>query len=184
MQEIPRELIEQAAAGDTDAFAHIYRLASGFVYTLAYRVAGNRQEAEEITQDVFLKIHRYLGTFGFRSSFKTWVYRIAVNAALTAYQRTRRDRTHRVDLEKVEAVLPAPQAPDQREARELADRLLEKLNPDQRACLVLREIEGLSYEEMAQALGININTVRSRLKRARAAAIELGRRHHEMRESA
>jgi RNA polymerase sigma-70 factor, ECF subfamily len=184
MHDISRETIEEAASGDIDAFAHIYRAASGFVYTLAYRVALNKEEAEEITQDVFLKIHRHLRSFQFRSSFKTWLYRIAVNTALNAHKRLRKERMRRADVEDIENVIAAPVSLDDQGAKDLVRGLLERLNPDQRACIMLREIEGLSYEEMARALRVNVNTVRSRLKRARMALVELGRKEHELRESA
>lgn len=184
MQDIPRETIETAAHGDLDAFAEIYRAASGFVYTLAFRIAGNREEAEEITQDVFLKIHRHLREFQFRSAFKTWLYRIAVNTALNAHKRLRRERVSRVDIEGIEDVAAAPEKQDNKEAHDAVSRLLGRLNPDQRACISLREIEGMSYEEIARTLGVNINTVRTRLKRARAALIEMGRRDDALRESA
>ncbi len=183
MQDISRETIEEAASGNKDAFARVYQAASGFVFTLAYRIAGNKEEAEEITQDVFLKIHRHLGDFQFRSSFKTWLYRIAVNTALNAHKRLRKERMRRVDVEDIENT-PAPVGHDASGTQDLVRGLLEKLNPVQRACITLREIEGLSYEEMARALRVNINTVRSRLKRARVALIALGRKNHELRENA
>lgn len=167
-----------------DAFAQLYRASSSFVFTLAYRIAGNREEAEEITQDVFLRIHRYLRNFQFRSSFKTWLYRIAVNTALNAHKRLRKERTRRADVDDIENIVAAPQRHDDPGARDMLNSLLDRLNPDQRACITLREIEGLSYEEMAQVLGVNLNTVRSRLKRARAALVELGRKDDELRESA
>ncbi len=175
MEAIPRELIEQAQAGDIEAFEKIYRAASGLVYSVALRVTGNRQEAEEITQDVFVKIYRSIRDFRFESSFKTWAYRIAMNTALNAYKRMARDMHRREDFDTVIETRAADTdtvkelvGQEERQQREtLLESLLTLLNPDQRACIVLREIEGLSYEEIAQVLRVNINTVRSRLKRAR-----------------
>ena len=74
MQDIPKDVLIKAAEGDIKAFEHIYRVTSGFVYSVAFRITQNTQEAEEVTQDVFLKIHKNLKNFRFRASFKTWIY--------------------------------------------------------------------------------------------------------------
>jgi RNA polymerase sigma-70 factor (ECF subfamily) len=178
MQEIERELITRAGGGDMGAFREIYQRFSGYVYTLAYRIVSTKHDAEEVTQDVFLKIHRSLGAFKFESSFKTWLYRIAVNAALNHAKK--RSRVTMREVEEVfedPATVTQPDASKGIEAREAGQQLkilLDQLNPDQRACIVLREIEGLDYQGIARSLGTNINTVRSRLKRARETLLTLG----------
>ncbi len=178
MQEIGRELILRAGQGDMRAFRDIYERASGYVYTLAYRVTNTKHDAEEVTQDVFLKLHRSLNSFKFEASFKTWLYRIAVNAALNHAKK--RGRVTMREVEEVfedPATVTQPVARKRLEAEDAEHRLkalLDELNPDQRACIILREIEGMDYREMAQSLGININTVRSRLKRARENLMALG----------
>jgi RNA polymerase sigma-70 factor (ECF subfamily) len=177
MEDIPRDIIEKAQAGDMDAFESIYKASSGFVYSVTLRIIDSRQEAQEVTQDVFIKIYHNLKHFEFRSSFKTWAYRIAVNTALNAYKKASKEANRRQDLDSVidtqiASVDTKKEMVDREErahAKAELDLLLRKLNPDQRACIVLREIEGLSYEEISGALNININTVRSRLKRARVA---------------
>lgn len=180
MQEIEKELIVRAGQGDMRAFRDIYERASAYVYTLAYRVTNKKPDAEEVTQDVFLKIHRNLGFFKFESSFKTWLYRITVNTALNHVKK--RGRVTAREVEEVfedSATATQAEARDRLEAEDAAGKLkvlLDQLNPDQRACIVLREIEGLDYQEISRSLGININTVRSRLKRAREALMLLGRR--------
>jgi RNA polymerase sigma-70 factor (ECF subfamily) len=179
MQEIEKELIVRAGQGDMKAFRDIYERASAYVYTLAYRVTNKKHDAEEVTQDVFLKIHRNLGFFKFESSFKTWLYRIAVNTALNHAKK--RGRVAAREVEEVfedPVTVTQPEARDRLEAEDAAGKLkvlLDRLNPDQRACIVLREIEGLDYQEISRSLGININTVRSRLKRTREALMILGR---------
>ncbi len=161
------------------AFESIYKASSGFVYNVALRIAGKSHDAEEVTQEVFIKVYRNLKYFQFRSSFKTWVYRITVNTALNLYKRVSREMNRRRDFDDVartvasgEDVAGEVQDREERKAHEarLAE-LLDTLNPEQRSCIVLREIEGLSYQEMAQALGVNINTVRTRLRRARVALL-------------
>jgi len=178
MQEIERELILGAGQGDMRAFREIYQRASGYVYTLAYRVVGTKHDAEEVTQDVFLKIHRSLGSFKFESSFKTWLYRVAVNTALNHAKKRSRVTTREVEeLYENPATVTQPEAEKRLEAEDAGKRLkvlLDQLNPDQRACILSREVEGMDYQEIATSLGININTVRSRLKRARETLMALG----------
>lgn len=182
MQEIKRELITRAGEGDMKAFYEIYRIASGFVYGLAYRITGRKQEAEEVTQDVFLKLHGSLRGFKFEASFKTWLYRVAVNTALNHKKKQSRiewRETAREEQEEKEAGVTLPDASRTLEAKETEEKLwslLKELSPDHRACIVLREIEGLDYKAIAQSLGINMNTVRSRLKRAREALMALGKK--------
>ena len=162
------------------AFREIYQRASGYVYTLAYRVVNKKHDAEEVTQDVFLKIHHSLRSFKFEASFKTWLYRIAVNTALNHAKKRSRVTTREVEeVFEDPATVTQPDAGKRLEAGETEHQLkllLDQLNPDQRACIVLREIEGLDYQGIAKSLGININTVRSRLKRAREILIAIGQR--------
>lgn len=178
MQEIERDVIARAGEGDMMAFREIYQKASGYVYTLAYRVVNAKPDAEEVTQDVFLKVHHHLRNFKFESSFKTWLYRIAVNTAINHAKKRSRVTTREVEeVLDDPAVAAQPEAGKRLEAEEAGRRLnvlLEQLNPDQRACILSREIEGMDYQEIAESLGININTVRSRLKRARETLMALG----------
>jgi RNA polymerase sigma-70 factor (ECF subfamily) len=178
MQEIGRELIIKAGQGDRGAFREIYQRVSGYVYTLAYRVTNTKHDAEEVTQDVFLKLYHNLGSFKFEALFKTWLYRIAVNTALNHAKKRSRVTTHEVEqVFEDPATVTQPDARKRLEAEDAEKRLktlLDQLNPDQRACIVSREIEGMDYQEIARSLGININTVRSRLKRARETLMALG----------
>jgi RNA polymerase sigma-70 factor (ECF subfamily) len=180
MEEITRDIIERAAGGDMEAFEAIYKAVSGLVFNLALRITNSRPDAEEATQDIFLKIYDNLRYFEFRSSFKTWVYRIAANTAINVYNKNIKERLRRVDFDTViettgnsSGIREAAQSSD---ARKLLSSLLESLTPEHRAAIVLREIEGLSYEEIARALGEKLNTVRTRLKRARQALLELAKK--------
>ncbi len=178
MELVSEEIIRKAAQGDLAAFEEIYKACAGFVYNVAFRVAGTKEDAEEIVQDTFMKMYRALQGFEFRSSFKTWVYRVAMNTALNRYQQMKRLRTHHVEFDPaLEETVAAPHTETPLERKDAADelqRMLGRLNPDQKACLVLREIEGLSYEEIAETLKININTVRTRIMRARQALLAGG----------
>lgn len=179
IHEITNELIQKAANKDLNAFETIYKSAAGFVYSVALNVALDREDAAEITQEVFLKVYNNLKDFKFKSSFKTWIYRVTVNAALN---------TRKKNSSRTSRVVPYDEAIETTEIhenkveedienkgnREMLNNLLESLTPEYRACMVLREIQGLSYQEIAETLEININTVRSRLKRAREALIKRG----------
>lgn len=175
MEDIPREVVELAAKGDIGAFEEIYRATSSFVYNTAFQVTRNKEDAEEVTQDVFLKVHKELGRFEFRSSLRTWIYRIAVNLAINAYKKSKRRDSRKSEFdENIEVADSRSRADDgamREEDAKLINSILDTLSPDQRTCVVLRNMEGLSYQEIADALKININTVRTRLKRARERMI-------------
>ena len=171
MPDISKELVIKAADGDMEAFEEIYKAACSFVYNVALRVTNNRDDADEVTQDVFVKIFNNLKSFGLRSSFKTWAYRIAVNTAINHCKKRAGYERGKVEYDPavhdVQVQNEASQGFDKEESEKKIDLLLKMLDPDQRACIVLREIEGLDYRSIADTLNININTVRSRLKRAR-----------------
>ena len=178
MNDIPKDTLIKASRGDMSAFEEIYRLSSGFVYSVALRITRNRDDAQEVAQEVFLKIYRKLRSFRFQASFKTWAYRVTANAAINSYRRRAKEMARSGDFDiaiKTEGVCEVVESEvDQKDNQEQVSKLLEELNPDQRTCVVLRELEGLSYKEIAKALKININTVRSRLKRARQALMRRG----------
>ena len=176
MQEIDTEILVKAAEGDLNSFELIYKATAQFVYGVAYRIVHNKEDAEEVAQEVFLTIYHKLKTFRFEASFKTWVYRITMNCAINHAKKMSRERQGRMEYDENLFPGKSPASQDsggQSDQEALVQSLLQTLNPDQRACVVLRNIEGLSYQEIADALTININTVRSRLKRARMALLPL-----------
>ena len=178
MREIAREVIEKAAGGDMAAFEEIYKTFSSTVYTIAFNITRSRQDAEEATQDVFVKIFRKLADFNFESSFGTWLYRIATNTAINIYKSRSRHRQKAVSIEEAgdpvdSAGWNAQRGAIDRESAELkVAALLGQLNPEMRSCITLRELEGLDYKEIARVLRIPLNTVRSRIRRAREALVE------------
>lgn len=176
MREIGKDIIEKAAEGDMSAFEEIYRAFSSTVYTIAANVTRNNEDAEEVTQDVFVKVARKLPEFKFESSFGTWIYRITMNAAINAYKTRARQRQKTAAIDEVGDIADpgsgaARDEIDRQGAAAKIARLLGSLNQDQRACIVLREIEGLDYKEIAEVLKIPLNTVRTRIKRAREALV-------------
>jgi RNA polymerase sigma-70 factor (ECF subfamily) len=157
------------------SFEIVYKAVSSFVYNVVYRVLYNREDAEEVVQEVFVNIYRNLKNFRFQSSFKTWTYRIAVNCAINySKKRARQKDGSKAYFESLDAdqLSSAPEAGAGMK-KERADLILKDLNPDQRACIILRNMEGLSYQEIADTLKVNVNTVRTRLRRAREKLLAL-----------
>ncbi len=182
MEHISEETLARSAQGDLKAFEEIYRAASGFVYTTALRITNNRADAQEVTQDVFLKIYKHLGKFQAGTSLKAWIYRITVNGAINVYNKNLKEHGRRADFETAMATTAAggqPAAADRLHRGDTLDQLaalLNLLSPEQRACLLLREIEGLNYREISGVLDLNINTVKTRVKRARETLFLYGRK--------
>jgi len=171
-------LVQQCAAGDELACAHLVTDHQRMVYTLALHLLGDQQEAMDLSQEVFLRVFRTLAQFRGQSTLRTWIYRIVVNQASNRQRWWRRRfRSHQVALEEHvanhgELVESRHYAMPDRVLQQIetADRVREALAGlpfDQRAAIVLREIDGLSYEEIAEALGVAVGTVKSRLARAR-----------------
>jgi RNA polymerase sigma-70 factor (ECF subfamily) len=156
------------------AFEDIYRCHSGMVYRLALRMVSRVEDAEEITQQVFLAVHRSFKSFEGKSSLKTWIYRIAVNCSLNLLRKRKVgfEVPWGEDFDPADTRSDLEEKINAEEGRSKIEALLDVLNEDQRVCILLRAQEGLSYEEIASVLRININTVRSRLNRARMILIE------------
>jgi RNA polymerase sigma-70 factor (ECF subfamily) len=170
-------LIQRCAAGDETAFAELVAEHQRMVVQLAMNLLGDRDEALDLSQDVFIRVFRTIGQFRGQSALRTWIYRIAVNQARNRHRFwRRRRRSDQVSLDAhVEAhgdfQCGAESGPDRILAqKELAARLTAALNAlpfDQRTAVVLREVDGLSYDEIAFSLGVAVGTVKSRLTRAR-----------------
>src|SRR5438105_12292811 len=173
-----RELVRSAQRGDEQAFRRLVEKYQRRVYQLALGMLKDADEAMDISQETFVRVHRYLPSFKGDSSFFTWTYRIAMNLCLDAQRR--RGRSERVDVAEgdeaeIEAAMDPPShalAGPQRQAlnEELKGKMeqaLSELSENHRAILLLRELEGLSYEELAKVLGIRKGTVMSRLFHAR-----------------
>lgn len=171
-------LVRSAQEGKSGAFRTLYEIYHQRVFRTAVRLLGDRVSAEDIVQEVFITLYERLGDFDFRSSFSTWVYRITVNACYAVIRkRDRRGRYHERDL-TIEELMPssAVAIPDSAMKRREVERYLEeamsRLSSDLRATFVLRQMEGLSYEEIGQVLDVSTGTVASRLARAREQLAE------------
>jgi RNA polymerase sigma-70 factor, ECF subfamily len=171
-------LVAQAREANTSAFAELVRRYEGKIFRLAQHITQNREDAEDVLQETFMKAYEHLDQFQGNSKFYTWIVRIAVNQALMKLRRKKTGKT--VSLDEtidtgedtvVREIAAWDENPEQRFSREELGEILESaiqsLEPPYRSVFVLRDIEDLSTEETADALGLSIPAVKSRLLRAR-----------------
>ena len=169
-----RELIARLQKRDEAAFEELIRQYEKKVYTLCFRMCGNSEDAEEAAQDAFLALWRGIDRFRQESSLSTWIYRLATNACIDTLRR-RKKQSGSVSLDDeelfVDAVDTSPQPQEtveHREALKLLQEGLSALPEEYRKVLILREIEGLSYTEIAESASIELGTVKSRISRGRS----------------
>ena len=176
-------LVHRCAAGDEEAYAELVDGHQRMVYQLAFHLLGDHDEALDLSQEVFLRVFRTVHTFRGQSALRTWLYRIVINQARNRLRWWR--RRHRADQVSLDEHIRSHgelaakgefTSPDRLLGqKELAGRLwlaLDRLPFEQRSAIVLREIDGLRYEEIAFSLGVAVGTVKSRLARAREALRE------------
>jgi len=171
-----KEWIEQAMKGDGEAFGQLVQSHMARIFNVCLGLLGNRPDAEDCTQETFLKAYRSLPLYQGRSSFYTWIYRIAVNVCHDLQRTKKSHLTTSIDQESEEGDLfiqvpdKSPLPDDQAINHELGRTLIYQigqLKPAMREVLILRDLHGLSYEEIASRLGLSEGTVKSRLFRAR-----------------
>jgi len=158
--------VQSALAGDARAFAELVDRHAPVCLRYATRMLGSREDAEEATQDAFLRAHRALDRFDTTMSFRTWVMSILINRCRSMLLHRRR-RTARVQLDG--AAVDAARAPDRSggvELRDAIDHALAQLDPAQREAFLLKHVESMSYEEMAVATGAGISALKMRVQRA------------------
>src|SRR3954463_3144344 len=166
--------IQRAAEGDQSAWDTIVRTYWRKVFNVAYRFVGTYDEAEDLTQEIFLKVFRSLGTFDRRANFQTWLISVSRNYCIDRYRSGRRDRevfAREVDASTVHAEAPGLAADarvEQQDRIALLREALKALSPTLRTAVLLRDIHELSYQEIATQLGVAEGTVKSRINRGRA----------------
>jgi RNA polymerase sigma-70 factor (ECF subfamily) len=181
LQEADELLVERTLAGDLGAFETLVQRYQGLVRRLVARVVGE-DEAEDVTQDSLLRAFHRLSQFRGAASFRAWLLRIAHNTAVNAVVRRRPEPVEQAEVEAAHAERRASGSTpaDRLESRERRERLESKLRllrPAHRVVLVLRDLEGLSYEEIAEITGSPLGSVKGRLHRARAELIDLLRKN-------
>lgn len=181
---LDRLLVDRFKQGDQSAFDEMVRRYWDRIFAMVHQLLRNQQDAEEVTQDAFIRAHRGLGNFRGDSAFSTWLYQIATNLARNRYWywwRRKRDQSVSFDApvgdenslplsEMIAADVETPE--DATVTQELVDRIavgMEKLGAKHREILILRNVKNLSYEEIAVILGLSVGTVKSRIARAREA---------------
>jgi len=175
---VPDEvLVRRVQAGNNDAFEELVRRYERKVYNITYRLLGNEQDASEALQDTFLRAFRFLPRFRFKSSFYTWLYRIATNVSLTRLRKRKPVETISLDEPVNEAGDLPLEIPDskyspeqvfrQQQLREKLQEAVAALPEEYRTVVVLRDLEGLSNEEVSKVLSLSVAAVKSRLHRGR-----------------
>ena len=178
--EQDQELLNRCLTGEDSAWEALLRGYTRKIYNLCYRFTGRVEEAEDLTQEVFIKVFQTLKSYdAAQGSFSTWLNRVARNHLVDHYRRTRKDRV----TSSLEDELPAAEQKssphmeptgqvESRERREILQLGLDKLSPDLREAVILRDLHDLDYEEIALVLKVPQGTVKSRINRGR---LELGR---------
>jgi RNA polymerase sigma-70 factor (ECF subfamily) len=165
------DLVAFAKGGDERAFAALVSTHRVMLYTVCFRIAGSRHDAEDAVQLALLAAWRHLDRFEGRSSFSTWLYRIGCNAALGLARKRVPEPVADEGATVVVANVPHPD--DTVADTDAVRRALDRIPPEFRAALVLREFAGLSYREIAEATGVRVETVKTRISRARQALARL-----------
>lgn len=184
--EEERELVRLAQNGTDSAFEELVRRNQQRVFALVSGILRRREDVEDVAQQVFLKAFVSIKRFDMRAAFSTWLYKIAVNECWDYLRKKKvRPLVYESDLSeeqvaRLDGVVSAdrpPVTPSERaEAKDLLERMLEKLPEQDRQLLVLKEIEGFSVQELAEVLDLNVNTVKVRLFRARGRLMDVYRR--------
>ena len=174
------EIVEKVLKGDIDIFSEIIEKYEKMIYNLAYRIFNNRSDAEDITQEVFIKVYKNLHKCEGKQSIKTWVYTIAYNTCIDEVRKRKGKNNISLDMEiegeknsfslEIPSNEPTPEkALMEKEGLFEIEQAISSLNENNRALIFLRDIKGLSYNEISEIMNLNIGTVKSRINRARNA---------------
>ena len=176
------ELVKKAQKGSLKAFEEIVELYQNKVLSIVYHMIKNQDEVEDIAQEVFIKIYKNIGKFQGKSSFYTWIYKITSNTCLDELKKRKNviylDEKIQTKEGEMSVELPSEakgqdELYEEKELKEKLRKFLDKLEPKQKLMIVLRDIKGLSYEEIAQITGKKLGTVKSQINRARLKLKEL-----------
>ncbi len=185
-KEADRDLVERSRRGERDAFALLVRRHQDLAFNLAFQIVRNREDALDISQEAFVRAYSSLPAFKGDANFGTWLHRILVNLAIDSLRRRQRiGATLSFETQPEERFLDAASADDpesvlqSKQIRTLLAQGIERLPAAQRAVLILREVDGMSYQEIAQAVGCSLGTVMSRLYYGRRKLQEILKRYLE-----
>lgn len=169
------EYVREAQDGDMKAFEKLVTLYEGYVYNLCYNYFYNKLDAEDCTQEIFVKVYKGINSFKFNSQFKTWLYKIAINTCIDEYKKKKNrifeisdndDDGDTIDFKDIKGKTPE-EILLQKEVEKDLKEIIKSLPLKYRTCIVLRDLQGLTYEEISDTLKLNINTVKVRVNRGR-----------------
>ena len=185
-QSREEKLISRAAAGDGAAFSELMTMHEKRMYAVALRMCANREDAQDCLQDAMLRVYRSISGFKGQSSFSTWVYRITMNTCLDELRRRKTRNAASLDtmLEGGWSPTDGENGPEKQavasEQRRVLDRAIAELPEDMRSAIVLRDVQGFSYDEIADMLEVNIGTIKSRISRGREKLRQILRENAEL----
>lgn len=181
-----QELIRLANNGDPAAFEALMSAHEGRMYAVALRMCGSREDAQDCLQEAMIRVYRALSSFKGQSSFATWVYRITTNSCLDELRRRKNRTAASLDALLDNGFSPSDEddTPEhhsiRNEQRRVIERAITELPEDMRSAVILRDIQGCSYEEIAQVLDTNVGTIKSRISRGREKLRALLMRQSEL----
>ena len=173
MERNEQKLIERASGGDPSAFNQLMAMHEKRMYAVALRMFANREDAQDCLQEAMLRIYRAIGGFKGQSSFSTWVYRITMNTCLDELRRKKNRPNTSLDnlLDQGWSPSDGDNVPERRaiqsETRKMLAGAIRELPEDMRSAIVLQDVQGYSYDEIAQMLDVNVGTIKSRISRGR-----------------
>ena len=181
-----RDLVRRASQGDEAAFELLMRAHESRMYAVSLRMCGNREDAQDCLQEAMLRIYRAMSNFKGQSSFATWTYRITMNTCLDELRRRKLRTATSLDVLLDTGWSPTDdgETPEQHsvasEQRRMLERAIADLPEDMRAAIVLRDVQGFSYDEIAKMLEANVGTIKSRISRGREKLREVLVRQPEL----
>ena len=186
METDEKKLIERASGGDPSAFNRLMAQHENRMYAVALRMCANREDAQDCLQEAMLRVYRAIGSFKGQSTFSTWVYRITMNTCLDELRRKKNRQNTSLDnlVDMGWSPTDGGAGPEKQalmhEMREKMHGAIRELPDDMRAAVVLRDIQGFSYDEIAQMLEINVGTIKSRISRGREKLREKLKEYSEL----
>lgn len=177
--DLEKKLIKQTMRGDRDAFAQIVELYKDKIFQLAYRMTGNRQEAEDIAQETFLRVYANISQYNEEYKFSTWIYRIATNLCIDRARKKKADvsldeeATGTTGLDWYSRVSSTDKSPEEtvvtQELQTYVQEAISQLPPKYRSIMILRYLEDLSLQEISELLKMPVTTIKTRIHRGREA---------------
>ncbi len=187
-----KELVRQSKAGNLDCFEELIDAHQQKVYNIALRMLGNEQDAFDASQEVFVKVYKNLNGFQQNASFATWVYRIATNTCLDLLRKNKERKKEisidsqiafddgEVAFQLEDTSADVEEALLKKERMQVLYQAIEQLREEHKKMIVLRELQGMSYQQIAQITGMNLGTVKSKINRARLALKNALENHREL----